>query len=174
MISVEKALETILADCRPLGFEKISILEASGRVIGEDVLAQRDIPPAPNSAKDGYAVRAGDTKGAKARKPVALRVMETIAAGSLSKKTVNQGQAARIMTGAMIPRGADAVVLREDAEENGKTVMIKAAVSRGTEVRFAGEDVKKGEVVIQTGSVLRPGHIGMLAALGQAFVTVYQ
>ena len=69
MISVEKALETILADCRPLGFEKVNILEASGRVMGEDVIAQRDIPPAPNSAKDGYAVRSSDTKGANSRNP---------------------------------------------------------------------------------------------------------
>jgi molybdopterin molybdotransferase len=174
MISVERALETILAGCRPLGFEKIDILEASGRVIGEDVIAQRDIPPAPNSAKDGYAVRSIDTKGAKARKPMELRVIETIAAGSLSRKTVNKGQAARIMTGAVIPKGADAVVLREDTDEKGKTVIIKTSMSRGAEIRFAGEDVKKGELVIKTGSVLRPGHIGMLAALGRAFVTVYQ
>jgi len=174
MISVESALETILAGCRPLGFEKVDILEASGRVIGEDVIAQRDIPPAPNSAKDGYAVRSIDTKGAKVRKPVALRVIETIAAGSLPQKTLKEGQAARIMTGAVIPKGADAVVLREDTEEKGKTVSIKIAVSRGADIRFAGEDVKKGELVIKTGSVLRPGHIGMLAALGRAFVTVYQ
>ena len=174
MISVEKALETILADCRPLGFEKINILEALGRVIGEDVIAQRDIPPAPNSAKDGYAVRSIDTKGAKTRKPVELRVIETIAAGRLPQKAVNKGQATRIMTGAVIPEGADSVVLREDTEEKGKTVIIKTAVPRGAEVRFAGEDVKKGELVIKTGSVLRPGHVGMLAALGRAFVTVYQ
>ena len=174
MISVEKALETILADCRPLGFEKVNILEASGRVMGEDVIAQRDIPPAPNSAKDGYAVRSSDTKGANSRNPLELKVIETIAAGSLPRKTVNKGQAARIMTGAMIPKGADAVVLREETEEKGKTVIMKTPVLQGVEVRFAGEDVKKGELVIQKGSVLRPGHIGMLAALGKAFVTVYQ
>lgn len=174
MISVEKALETILAGCCPLGFEKVNILEASGRVMGEDVIAQRDIPPSPNSAKDGYAVRSSDTKGAKSRTPVELKVIETIAAGSLPRKTVNKGQAARIMTGAVIPKGADAVVLREETEEKDKTVIMKTAVLRGAEVRFAGEDVKKGEIIIEKGSVLRPGHIGMLAALGKAFVTVYQ
>ncbi|PKN86225.1 MAG: hypothetical protein CVU51_07515 [Deltaproteobacteria bacterium HGW-Deltaproteobacteria-1] len=174
MISVERALATILAGCRPMEFEKIDILDAAGRVIGEDVIAQRDIPAVPNSAKDGYAVRSSDTKEAKARKPLEFRVIETIAAGSLPQKRMNKGQAARVMTGAMIPKGADAVVIREDTEEKGKTVIIKTPVSRGAEVRFAGEDVKKGEPVIKTGSVLRPGHIGMLAALGRAFVTVYQ
>jgi molybdopterin molybdotransferase len=174
MISVEEALKTILAGCRPLGLEKVDILEAAGRVIGEDIFAPRDIPSAPNSAMDGYAVRSLDTKGAKAGKPVELKVIETIAAGSAPRKTVKEGQAARIMTGAVIPKGADAVVRREDTEERGKTVLIKVAPPCGLDIRFPGEDVQKGERVIDAGGVLRPGHIGMLAALGKAFVSVYQ
>jgi len=174
MISVEEALKTILGGCRPLGLEKVDILEACGRVIGEDVFAPRDIPSAANSAMDGYALRSADTKGVHALKPVELRVTETIAAGSTPRKTVKDGQAARIMTGAVIPKGADAVVRREDTEEKGKTVLIRIAASQGLDVRFPGEDVKKGELVIRAGSVLRPGHIGMLAALGKAFVSVCQ
>ena len=174
MISVEEALQTILTGCRLLGLEKVDILEACGRVIGEDIYAPRDIPSAANSAMDGYAVRAGDTKGVHALKPVELIVVETIAAGSTPRKTVQKGQAARIMTGAVIPKGADAVIRREDTIESGKTVLIKIAAHQGLDIRFPGEDVKKGELVIAVGSVLRPGHIGMLAALGKAFVLVYQ
>jgi len=174
MISVEEALQTILAGCRPMGLEKVDILEARGRVIGEDVFAPRDIPSAANSAMDGYAVRSADTKGVSALKPVELKVIETIAAGSASRKTLQAGQAARIMTGAVVPKGADAVVRREDTEEQGKTVRIKVAAPKGLDIRFPGEDVQKGEGVIAAGSVLRPGHIGMLAALGKSFVSVHQ
>ncbi len=174
MISVEEALQTILAGCRPMGLEKVDILEARGRVIGEDVFAPRDIPSAANSAMDGYAVRSADTKGVHAFKPVELKVIETIAAGSAPRKTLKEGQAARIMTGAVIPKGADAVVRREDTEERGKTVRIKVAAPKGLNIRLSGEDVQKGERVIAAGSVLRPGHIGMLAALGKSFVSVHQ
>ncbi len=174
MISVEEALQTILSGCRELGLEKVDILEACGRVIGEDVTALRDIPSAANSAMDGYALQSADTKGAHALKPVELKVIETIAAGTLARKTVKAGQAARIMTGAVLPKGADAVVRREDTEETDKTVKVKIAAPRGLDIRFPGEDVRKGEQVISAGSVLRPGHIGMLSALGRAFVSVYQ
>ncbi len=174
MISVEEALQTILAGCRPMGLENVNILEARGRVIGEDVFAPRDIPSAANSAMDGYAVRSADTKGVSALKPVELKVIETIAAGSAPRKTLQEGQAARIMTGAVLPKGADAVVRREDTEERGKTVRIKVAALKGLDIRFSGEDVQKGERVITAGSVLRPGHIGMLAALGKSFVSVHQ
>lgn len=173
MISVEEAFSTILGSCRTLGLEKVDILEACGRVIGEDVFAPRDIPFAANSAMDGYAVRSADIQGAHALGPVELRVIETVAAGSLPQKTVKAGQAARIMTGAVLPRGADAVVRREDTEEKGRTVLIKVAAAEGLDIRFSGEDVHQGERVIAAGEALRPGHIGMLAALGRAFVPVY-
>ncbi len=173
MISVEEAFSTILGSCRTLGLEKVDILEACGRVIGEDVFAPRDIPFAANSAMDGYAVRSADIQGAHALGPVELRVIETVAAGSLPQKTVKAGQAVRIMTGAVLPRGADAVVRREDTEEKGRTVLIKVAAPGGLDIRFPGEDVRQGERVIAAGEALRPGHIGMLAALGRAFVPVY-
>ena len=174
MISVEEALQIVLNTCRPMGLEKVDLLEAAGRVIGEDVYAKRNIPSEANSAKDGYAVQAADTKGVRASKPVELRVIETIPAGAIPRKTVRCGQAARIMTGALLPKGADAVVCREDTTESGKTVLIKTPVSPGLDIRYAGEDVKKGECAISAESLLHPGHIGMLAALGKAFVLVYR
>ncbi len=173
MISVKDAFTTILATCRPMELEKVNILEARGRVMGEPIDAPRDIPSAANSAMDGYAIRWADTKDASPANPVELKVIETIAAGVLPLKTVEPGQAARIMTGAVIPKGADAVVRREDTIERGKTVSIQIRATAGLDIRFPGEDVHKGECVIKAGSVLRPGHIGMLAALGRAFVSVY-
>ncbi|PKN37666.1 MAG: hypothetical protein CVU62_08040 [Deltaproteobacteria bacterium HGW-Deltaproteobacteria-2] len=174
MISVEEALKTILINFRPLGLEKINILDGRGRVIGEDILAPRNIPSANNSAMDGYAVRHIDTKGATKDKPLKLKIIEDIPAGKVALKKINKGEAARIMTGAVIPEGADAIVRQEDTLKNGKTVIIYTSAKKADNIRFAGEDVRKSELVMKKGSALRPADIGMLAALGKAFVSVYQ
>lgn len=174
MISVDEALRTILESISPLPLEKAGILEALGRVLGEDIISGRDIPPGDNSAMDGYALRAADTLGASRRNPVTLRVLEDIPAGRMPKKKINAGKASRIMTGALIPGGADAVLRVEDTETNGKTVRIFAAVKAGTDIRRAGEDVKKGELVLAIGGILRPADIGMLSSLSRSFVYVFQ
>lgn len=174
MISVEKALKTILVHFRPLGLEKINILNARGSVIGEDIIAPRNIPSAANSAMDGYAVRYRDTRGANKNNPLTLKIIEDIPAGKIARKKINKGEAARIMTGAVIPQGADAVVIQEDTQKDGRMVTIYAAAEKAEHIRFAGEDVRKGQLVIKRGSVLRPAHIGMLAALGKASTRVYQ
>ena len=131
MISVEKALKTILVNFRPLGLEKINILEARGRVIGEDIFAPRNIPSADNSAMDGYAVRYTDTKGATKDKPLKLKIIEDIPAGKVARKKIKKGEAARIMTGAVIPEGADAVIRQEDTQKDGKTVIIYTSAKKG-------------------------------------------
>jgi molybdopterin molybdotransferase len=174
MISVEKALNTILVNFRPLGLEKINILEARKRVIGEDIFAPHNIPSADNSAMDGYAVRHIDTKGATQDKPLQLKIIEDIPAGKVALKKIKKGEAARIMTGAVIPEGADSVIRQEDTKKNGKTVIIYSSIKKGLNIRFAGEDVQKGELVVNKGSAIRPADIGMLAALGKAFISVYQ
>ena len=174
MISVEKALKTILVNFRPLGLEKINILEARKRVIGEDIFAPHNIPSADNSAMDGYTVRHIDTKGATKDKPLQLKIIEDIPAGKIALKKIKKGEAARIMTGAVIPKGADSVIRQEDTKKNGKTVIIYTSAIKGQNIRFAGEDVRKGELVVNRGSALRPADIGMLAALGKAFISVYQ
>jgi molybdopterin molybdotransferase len=174
MISVEKALKTILANFRPRGLEKINILDGQGRVIGEDIFATRNIPSADNSAKDGYAVRHIDTKSATKERPLRFKIIEDIPAGKIALKKVKKGEAARIMTGAVIPEGADAVICQEDTRKNGKTVTICISTEKGENIRFAGEDVREGELVVKKGVSLRPSDIGMLAALGKAFVSVYQ
>jgi molybdopterin molybdotransferase len=174
MIRVEEALKNILDAVSPLGLEKVNILDALGRVIGEDVYAGRAIPPKDNSAMDGYALRAGDTRGASEETPAILEVVEDIPAGSIPEKRIGPGQAARIMTGAPVPEGADAVVRMEDSRKEDGRVAILIGAEVGQDIRRAGEDVQPGEKVISGGEVIRPAEVGMLAALGRSFISVHQ
>ncbi len=174
MITVEEALDQILPNIQPLGTEKVSILEALGRVIAEDIDANRDIPPLDNSGMDGYAVRSGDIRGADPNHPVRLEVIEDLPAGFISNKTVRRGEAIRIMTGAPIPKGADAVIPVEHTKKEDRSVSIFQTVLPGGYIRRAGEDVKKGERVVSTGDLIRSAEVGMLASVGRSFVSVYQ
>ena len=174
MISVEAALEKILSHIQPIGFEKVSLLEAQGRVIAEDIYASRDIPPLDNSAMDGYAVRSEDIQQASSGHSVRLEIIEDLPAGSVSRKTVGKGEAIRIMTGAPIPRGADTVVQVEDTAKEDRYTQIFRAVPSGENIRRAGEDVGKGDRVISKGDFIRPAEVGMLASVGRSFVSVYQ
>ena len=174
MIRVEEALKQILSAIPRLDLEKVGILNALGRVLGEDIFAPRNLPPADNSAMDGYAVQAGDTAGAGPDKPAVLEVIEDIPAGVLPQKAIGPGQASRIMTGAPLPQGADSVVRMEDTEKDGKHVKILVSLAGGTDIRRAGEDVREGELVIPQGTVIRPAEVGMLAALGRSFIYVHQ
>lgn len=174
MITVEEALDKILSHIQPLGFEKVSILDALGRVIAEDMIAPRDIPPYDNSGMDGYAVRHEDIQNASQKNPVRLEVIEDLRAGFVSEKTVQKGQAIRIMTGAPVPKGADAVVPVEETERGNGFVFILKAGFPGGYIRRAGEDVKRGDRVISAGDLIRPSEIGMLASMGRSFVSVYQ
>jgi molybdopterin molybdotransferase len=174
MITVEEALDQILSHIQPLGFEKVSLLEALGRVIAEDIYADRDIPPLDNSGMDGYAVRSEDLQNASSDHPVRLEVIEDLPAGFLSKKKVQKGQAIRIMTGAPIPKGADTVVPVEDTEQDDQFVLIHTILPRDENIRKAGEDVKKGERVISRGDLIRPSEVGMLASVRRSFVSVFQ
>jgi molybdopterin molybdotransferase len=174
MITVEEALDKVLSCTHPLGSEKVSILEALGRVCAEDILAKRDIPPFDNSAMDGYAARSEDIQKASPEHPVQLEVIEDLPAGFIPKKRVERGKAIRIMTGAPIPEGADTVVPVEDTKKKDRFALIIRATLRGEHIRKAGEDVKKGECVISAGYLIDPAGIGMLASLGRSFVAVYQ
>jgi len=174
MISVEEALKTILEGIRPLGLENIPITSALGCVIGEDIVSGRSIPPLANSSMDGYAVMAGDTAFASKEKPAVLDVLEDVPAGRVATQPIRKGQAIRIMTGAPLPEGANAVVRVEDTEADQKKVKIFVSVTPGFDIREAGEDVKTGELVVTKGTVLRAAEIGMLAALGRSYVAVHQ
>ncbi len=174
MITVEEARRKILESVLLLGAERIDLLSALGRVLAEDITAGRDIPPRDNSAMDGYALRAEDIRSASRQNPVILEITEDIPAGSSPKHRIGRGQAARIMTGAPVPAGADAVMKVEETESEGGKARIFASAEKGLDIRLAGEDVKRGERVLPLGTVIRPEEIGMLASLGRSFISVRQ
>jgi len=172
MLSVEDAIERVLSVFHRLEPERVPLLESLGRVLAEDVRAGEDIPPHTNSSMDGYAVLAADTAGAGRETPARLRVVGEIAAGYVSEAAVTPGAAIRIMTGAPLPPGADAVVKVEDTEAQGEEVAIFAEAPAGQYIRPAGEDVRQGDLVLRRGTVIRPQEIGMLATLGRKSVQV--
>jgi len=174
MISVESALEVILKEIKPLGLESVDISSALGRVIGEDIAARGGNPPWDNSAMDGYALRASDAKGASIDAPVKLSVLYDLPAGSVPQGPVGAGQAVRIMTGAPVPQGADAVVMVEKTESGDGFVLIKAEPRGGENIRKAGEDFKAGDIVVKKGSLIRPAEVSMLATVGVPFVMVHK
>ncbi|MDD5234408.1 MAG: molybdopterin molybdotransferase MoeA [Syntrophales bacterium] len=174
MLAVGEALQRILGTVRALGAERVFLLEALGRVNTEDITAGRTIPPRDNSAMDGYALRAEDTAGADRENPVVLEITEDIPAGKSPLYPVRRGQAARIMTGGIIPEGADAVLRVEDTESAENRVKIFVPVPKSQDVRFAGEDVRSGHTVIPRGKTIGAPEIGMLAAIGCSMVSVHR
>jgi len=167
-VSVAEARELILGSVPRLGTETVGLGEAAGRVLAEEIRAGVRIPPADNSAMDGYAVRAADV----ASVPAVLSVVEDLPAGKRSQRKLGAGEAARIMTGAALPEGADAIVMVEDTATEGARVRIHRAASLGQHVRRAGEDVRPGLAIAEPGAILRAPLVGMLAALGRAVVSV--
>ncbi|HPH42123.1 MAG TPA: molybdopterin molybdotransferase MoeA [Syntrophorhabdaceae bacterium] len=174
-VSIEEAREIILNMIKPLGFENVSIIEAYNRVLYEDIVSNIMLPPLDDSAMDGYAVIADDTKGATKDNPIILNVIGEIQAGFSSRnlKVVN-GTAIRIMTGAHIPEGADAVVKFEDTEEDKGFVKLFREATRYEHYRFAGESIKKGDCVLQKGDRLNSADVGILASLNHNRVKVYK
>lgn len=178
MIGVEEAAARVLSHVRTLPPERRAVLDALGQVLAEDVRATFDIPPRANSAMDGYAVRAADTVGATAAAPRFLEVIAELPAGHAPTVSVRPGTAIRIMTGAPMPEGADAVVQFElTTEAQGASprdgrIGILAAAKPAQNVRQAGEDVRAGDVVLRAGSEVRPAEVGVLASLGRREVAV--
>jgi molybdopterin molybdotransferase len=170
MIDYRKALREVVAKAKPLRPESVPLADALGRTLARDIRAREPIPPFSKATMDGYAVRAADTRPAK--NPVELEVVEDLPAGRVSRKAVGPGQAARIMTGAPLPKGSDAVVMVEDTELTEGGVRILIGVRPGENIGEAGEDVRKGDLVLNKGADIGPAEVGMLAALGQAFVPV--
>lgn len=178
MITVEEAIEQVLSRIAVLGTEHVPLLDALGRVLAEDVISDIDVSPFDNSAMDGYAVRASDLAGAGPDTPVILRVVEHIPAGTAPTMAVGPGQATRIMTGAPVPEGADAVVQVEKTRSGeldgstGGTVEILHAPNRGEHIRARGEEVRAGDAVLLKGETLGPAGIGLAASVGHAELLV--
>ncbi len=165
----EEARATILDHVPLMGIERLSILDAVGRVLAEEVVAPWDMPRMTNSAMDGYAVNARDCQQA-----VTLPVKGFIPAGGSLGSALEPGTAAKIMTGAPVPAGADAIVPVEDTEETETGIHLPKAIKQGAHVRHKGEDVQSGESILSRGTILRPAEIGMLASFSKIFVAVYR
>ncbi len=172
MIELEEALEIILSQVKLVSSQKIDILSSLSRTLAEDVYADFDIPGFDRAAMDGYAVLSKDTNSASKKKPVILEVVASVPAGYSTEKVVKNGMAVRIMTGAPMPKGADAVVMVEDTEKEEEKVKVFRKVVCQKNVSFAGEDVKRGELILSQGSSIRPAEVAMLASLGKENVLV--
>ena len=180
MLSVEDARERILSYFNPLTTIEVPLLDSLGLTLAEDLSADFDIPPLANSAMDGYAVRVSDVASATNAEPVVLPVEGYVAAGYVSDGPLAEGSAMRIMTGAPIPDGADAVIPFEDTDEDARDtraaeiteIGIKLNAEPGENIRPAGEDIQQGTTVVTTGTELTPGVIGVAASLGRTSVRV--
>lgn len=181
-LTVEEALKSVLSGVSVLPVESVPLMDALGRVLAADVVAHDSLPPFANSSMDGYAMRAEDIATASATNPVTLTVVADIAAGMLPDVELTPGTAARIMTGAPLPPGADAVVPVEDTNEPWRAterqlpahIQINRSVQAGDYVRHPGEDIVAGTTVLNAGHILRPQALGVLASLGVSNVAVYR
>lgn len=173
MIEVSEAIQRILAGVSVLPAGDIALPLAHGRVLAEDVNAPLDIPAHTNSAMDGYAVRAGDVRGATRDAPRRLRVIESVPAGRFPTRAVGAGEAIRIFTGAPMPAGADGVIRQEDTREEPGVVVVESDRDAGRNVRLAGEDVRQGDLALAAGTPLEAAQLGVLASLARARVRVH-
>ncbi len=170
---MEEALKLILTSVKPLTAQKVPLFEAPGRVISEDIISQWNIPPVDNSAMDGYAVIASDTAGASGDTPARIEIVSEIRAGEGSPAAeLVRGKCIRIMTGAPVPRGADAVVQFEDTGESGTMAEVFRRVIPGENIRRAGEDIGRGDIVLRKGDRVGSAEMGVLASLNRSEIPV--
>ena len=181
LLNVDTALTNILASITRLGHETVPLIQSLDRVIAEDTASPVSLPSFDNSAMDGYAIHAADSRAASETSPVSLTVVMDILAGAAPAGRLDKGQAARIMTGAPIPAGATAIIPVEDTDDNWRKgassspparVSILRRVDEGAHIRRAGENVPAGATVMAAGTLIRPAELGMLAAIGRTEVKV--
>ena len=170
----EQAKELLLAVVHPVGTEHIPLFECGGRILAQDLFAQENVPAFDRSPYDGYALRAEDTALASKEHPVTLRILEEIPAGLVPAKEITAGTAAKVLTGAPIPQGADVVVMYEQTELTGDFVTLSAPLKAGDNIVRIGEDIKKGSALAAQGTTIDPGLAGALAAQGIVRPVVYR
>lgn len=172
-ISLEQALDILKDYITPGKTERKSLEECLGLVLAEDVMTQLDMPPFSRSAQDGYAFRSKDSEGASKEQPVRLKVTGKIYAGDFPKKEVNPGEAIRIMTGAMIPAGADCVLRQEDTDEGEEIVQIYKETEAGCSICFKGEEYKKGHILLRAGTKIDAAALAVASGNGIMELPVY-
>ncbi|MFS0576025.1 gephyrin-like molybdotransferase Glp [Sporosarcina sp. 179-K 3D1 HS] len=171
-IPVADAVCLVMENVRPTGTEMVQLEDTYGRVLAEPIIAKHDVPPFDRSPFDGFAIRAKDTVGASGDNRVAFSVIGEIGAGHVGERELDENEAYRIMTGAQIPKRADAVVMLEQTVEQGDSFTIRKAFTAGENISFRGEDAKEGELLIEAGTLIHPGTIALLATFGYAQVKV--
>jgi molybdopterin molybdotransferase len=173
-LAAAEAARRILADVRRQPALRVPLDDALDSVLATDVVSPLNIPGWTNSAMDGYAARGADVRGASQAAPVRLRVVEELPAGRFPSRPIDTGECARIFTGAPLPDGADSVIRQEDTDQGRDVVAIFKDRDIGVNIRKTGEDIKKGEVVLRTGTALGPAELGVLASLAIAHPLVYR
>lgn len=171
-IPVSEAVELVMGHAGSLNFEQVALEDCYGRILAEPVVATSDVPPFNRSPYDGYAIRSSDTVGASGTSRINFQVVDHIGAGEVSAKTLHAFEAIRIMTGAQLPAGADAVVMFEQTVENDQSFTIRKPFEKLENVSLQGEDVSKNDVVIESGQLINPGTIALLATFGYTHVRV--
>ncbi|MBI4432336.1 MAG: molybdopterin molybdotransferase MoeA [Candidatus Omnitrophica bacterium] len=174
MVSFQEAQKIIKRHAPAAPIEEIALLTALGAVCAQDVKSPVHLPLADNSAMDGFVLRSQDTAGATPDQPVALRIRGTIKAGDSVHKTLSPNETYRVMTGASILLGADAVLEKERAVIRNGHLVISQPLGKGKNIRYQAEEIEKGQLVLSKGSVLNPGGIGFLASMGMTRIKVYK
>lgn len=174
MLSAREAALLILRHVEAQPELRVPLDDALDSVLAQDIVSPINVPFWTNSAMDGYATRAEDVRGASDQAPVQLRVVDRIAAGGFPSRAIGPGECARIFTGAPLPEGADGVIRQEDTDEGRDTVTITRDRDAGVNFRLAGEDIRRGEVVLHAGHALGPAELGVLASLAVAHPLVYR
>jgi molybdopterin molybdotransferase len=167
MISFEQALEIVQQNVLPVGKVKVPMIQALNRVLAEDIVSDMDMPPFNKAAMDGYACRKQDISGT-------LEIIEEIPAGAIPSKKIGEGQCSRIMTGAMVPEGADFILMKEHTDRCDKNKIRSTKVSSNENICYRGEDVKEGDIVLKKGTIVLPQHIAILASVGCVNPFVFQ
>lgn len=173
-VDIEEAIELLRKKTAAAKTETIFLADALGRVLAEDIFARENIPPFDRSPYDGFAFRSEDVKDASGEHPVTLRVTEEIPAGHYSERVLQKGEAVKILTGAPIPKGADAVEMFEKTVSDGKTVTFTHGLLPGSNICLAGEDVAEGTCLLRAGQTVDAAMMGLLASLGKAEILVYR
>lgn len=173
-VTIEEGCDRILERIIIVGMEYVPVEDCDGRILAEDILAKENIPPFPRSPYDGYAFRACDTKGADKEHPVTFTIVEELPAGKAPTKTINKNEAAKILTGAPVPEGADVIEAFEHTEFTESEVTVFKEYKPDTNIVPVGEDVKIGQKLLEKGMLLTPSDVGLLAGLGFAEVPVYK
>ena len=165
-VELEQAIQIIREKVAVMGTEIVPLSEARGRILARQIVAEENVPPFDRSPYDGFAFRAKDLEEASKEHPVTLRIIEEVPAGKAPERKISKGEAIKILTGAPIPEGADAVERYEVTEFNEKEVTFFEPVKSGSNICLAGEDIRQGEVLMEVGTKLENARLGLLAALG--------